>query len=187
MSLRNFFSFGRNINKPKVAANLQIVFHQDTRGLGMHGTLIASHVDHKLSNDPVRFTFVGMHEAPPLTPEMMEFIWYKAEAAGFMVTKLASYGSVMDSVKATKMSDVLSQDRIAAESRFPTPSAQQLPPHVAAAYGRTLGQMAVSAMAEDATNQPQQEQHFSVMQPMAPGAPTLPSTKAHENKTPVMA
>ena len=186
MSLRNFFFFGRKAKQPKVSAGLKIVFHNDTRGLGMHGTLIASHVDHKLNNEPVRFTFVGMHEAPPLTPEMMEFIWYKAESAGFMVNRLATYGSVMDTVKASKISDVVSQDRLTAESRFPAQNGQSLPPYVAQSFGRTLGGMGMSLLAEQPQSQPAPNM-APVRDPDAPiiHPPAFDSQK--ETATPVMA
>ena len=182
-----FFARRKPQNAPAVSAGLRIVFHQDTRGFGQHGVIIATHVDHALNKEPVRFTFPGIHEAPALTPELIQYIWYKAEVQGFIVHSLAAYGTVMDSVKATKMADVLSQSRQDAESRFPAQCGQQLPPHVARHYGRQVGAMAESLMYEDATNG---QQNVGIVAPVDHKVPVVHPPEVNsqnEHKTSVMA
>ncbi len=142
MSIRSFFS-----RKPQttVSKNLRLVFHRDTRGLGMHGEIIATHADHNLNEAPVRFSFMGLQKAPQLTPEIMALIWEKAEAAGFIVHYMANYGTVMTDLAAEEMNDIVSQERLVAESRFTAPQTvpamDRLPKNAPAVFLSVMEQM----------------------------------------------
>lgn len=118
----SLFSFMRKRPTTIIDPQLRIVFHRETRGMNMHGHITATHADHGIVEDLVRFTFMGLVEAPRLTPQIMQFIWERAEAAGFIVHDIASYGKVIDATAAIEVSDMLSPSRRAAESRFPHPT-----------------------------------------------------------------
>lgn len=115
----SFLSFLRP--KTVLSKDLRIVFHRDARGLGMHGQIRATHADFNLDNDLVRFSFMGLQSPPALTPDVMAFIWERAEAAGFVVHNLANYGTVLENLAAADMKEVVSQERQEAESRFQEP------------------------------------------------------------------
>ena len=186
-NIPSLFARRKPQNAPAISAGMRIVFHQDTRGFGQHGVIIATHVDHALNKEPVRFTFPGINEAPDLTPELIQYIWYKAEVEGFIVHSLKSYGSVMDSVKATKMSDVLSKPRQEAESRFPIQTSQQkLPAHVAQYYGQQLTAIGEGVLHEDLTNA-QANTAIAAASAMAPAARAPVANARDEQNTSVMA
>ena len=84
--------FGRSIE----VLDLEIAFHKQANHYGTHGVIIASHKDHRLNNQPVRFVFVGMSEPPAMTPRIIEYIWEEACAQGFVPTSIQSYGSVLN-------------------------------------------------------------------------------------------
>lgn len=111
-SLLNYF-------KPKqhLSTALRIVFHNQTSGLGMHGIMRASHVDHRIDEGEVRFTFIGLRKPPRLTPEVMNFIWAKAEEEGYVVHSIEKYAAVMEHVAAVSVTDVVSPSRLAAEKQ----------------------------------------------------------------------
>lgn len=81
----------------------------------MHGLLRVSHADHRIEQGTVRFTFLGLKRPPQLTPRIMAFIWDKAHDAGYVVHSLDQYASVMDSVAAKSVQEVLSASRKRAE------------------------------------------------------------------------
>jgi hypothetical protein len=84
--------FGQSIE----VLGLEIAFHKQANLYGTHGVLVASHRDQKLANHPVRFVFVGLSEAPPLTPIIMNYIWEEARAQGYVPLKLMSYGHILE-------------------------------------------------------------------------------------------
>jgi hypothetical protein len=84
--------FGQSIE----VIGLELVFHKKANLYGTHGIITASHRDQKLDNYPVRFCFVGLSEAPPMTPVIMNYIWEEAKAQGYTPFKLQSYGHVLE-------------------------------------------------------------------------------------------
>ena len=84
--------FGRSIE----VLDLEIAFHKEANHYGTHGVIIASHKDHGLKNQSVRFVFIGMSEPPAMTPRIIEYIWEEARAQGFVPTAIQSYGSVLN-------------------------------------------------------------------------------------------
>lgn len=84
--------FGRSIE----VLDLEIAFHKEANHYGTHGMIIASHKDHGLKNQSVRFVFIGMSEPPAMTPRIIEYIWEEARAQGFVPTAIQSYGSVLN-------------------------------------------------------------------------------------------
>jgi len=74
--------------------NLNIRFHTASAGLPEHGTLLVTHRDHGLEKKPVRFSFVDVATPPQLDRAVFNYIYDKAEAAGFQVHSLHSYANV---------------------------------------------------------------------------------------------
>lgn len=94
-------SFARNLVRRMFGQSievlgLEIAFHKQANMHGTHGVLIASHRDQKLENHPVRFVFVGLSEAPPMTPIIMNYIWEEARAQGYIPFKVMSYGHILE-------------------------------------------------------------------------------------------
>lgn len=94
-------SFARNLVRRMFGQSievlgLEIAFHKKANLYGTHGILMASHRDQKLDNYQVRFCFVGLSEAPAMTPVIMNYIWEEAKAQGYIPHKLLSYGHVLE-------------------------------------------------------------------------------------------
>jgi hypothetical protein len=83
--------FGRSIE----VLDLEIAFHKEANHYGTHGVIIASHKDHGLKNQPVRFVFIGMTEPPAMTPRIIEYVWEEARAQGFVPSAIQAYGHVL--------------------------------------------------------------------------------------------
>lgn len=103
--------FGRSIE----VNDLQIAFHKEANLYGTHGLLLASHVDQGLKNVPVRFVFVGLSEAPPLTPVIMSYVWEEAKAQGYVPHALSAYGLVLETHTGLKPRDLIAKERREAE------------------------------------------------------------------------
>lgn len=102
------------VRKEKI--ELEIVFHKDANTYGSHGTIRASHKDYRLENACVRFAYVGTSVPPPLSPEVFEYLWEKARAAGFMPTELMTYGRVIEVSAVDSAKYLTSPDRRRVES-----------------------------------------------------------------------
>ena len=102
--------------KASVSKAFRVVFHNETKGLGMHGALRVSHIDHRIDYGIIRFTFMGLKKPPQLTPEIINFIWSSAEDCGYVVHALEKYSAVMEHVQAQSVTEVLSESRKRSES-----------------------------------------------------------------------
>jgi hypothetical protein len=81
--------------KNKTTIDAKVLFHKESNDFPEHGSIYVDHVQHRLKNEPVRFSFVGI--APPqMTPEVLAHIWDQAERQGYKVYKLRSYADVMN-------------------------------------------------------------------------------------------
>lgn len=81
--------------KANTTIALEMKFHKETNPYGTHGTLVASSKEQGLVNASVRFVFLGVTVPPPLTPEMINFIWEEAAAQGYIAHTLLAYGRVI--------------------------------------------------------------------------------------------
>jgi hypothetical protein len=106
---------------------IELKFHKDANKHGTHGHLLASHIDHKLENHPVRFVFHGLTTPPPLTPKVMNYIWEEARAQGYIPKALHSYGHTLETATGFEPSELVSQERRDAEDRFHAIDTKQLP------------------------------------------------------------
>lgn len=96
--------------KPVIFNNtkrLRVLFHRETAGLPAHGAIVVDHPDYDLDNSPIRFNFLGLSTPPALTIQVMQHIVEEAEAQGYNVHHLLSYGSVIDPNPAKSISDVI--------------------------------------------------------------------------------
>jgi hypothetical protein len=86
------FKFGK---KNKTTITAKVLFHKESNELPEHGSVYVDHVQNRLKNEPVRFSFVGI-EPPKLTPEVIAHIWDQAERQGYTVYSLRSYADVLN-------------------------------------------------------------------------------------------
>lgn len=115
MSIINkFFSKKKKTVVFNNTKRLRILFHRDAAGIPAHGAVVVDHPDYDLQNNPVRFTFLGLSTPPALTIAVMEHIVEEAEAQGYVVHHLLSYGTVVDPNPARSIGDVI--QRIAVDS-----------------------------------------------------------------------
>lgn len=110
--------FGRSIE----IIDLRIAFHKDANFYGTHGHIIATHVDHGLMDEEVRFVFLGVSKPPALTPHIVNFIWEEAKAKGFIPHSISSYGHVLRTHSSLNPRDIVSAERRAAEDQRATSS-----------------------------------------------------------------
>jgi hypothetical protein len=73
----NLWPFGSKKNQ------LEIKFDTDTSGLPHHGNIVVTHREKGLVNASVRYSFVGMEAAPPLSKEIFLHIVEEAERQGY--------------------------------------------------------------------------------------------------------
>lgn len=99
--------FGRSIE----VLDLKVAFHKEANLYGTHGHLIATHLEQRLKNAPVRFVFIGMSEPPAMTPRILEYIWEEARAQGYIPHTLASYGEVLATHAEATSDDIVSAER----------------------------------------------------------------------------
>ena len=102
--------FGRGNKKPVVFGEIKrmrVLFHRDARGLQTHGALVVTHPDYDLDNNPIRFNFLGLSVPPVLTADVFQHLIEEAEAQGYVVHHLMSYGSVIDPNPAKDVTDVI--------------------------------------------------------------------------------
>lgn len=114
--------FGKSIE----IIDLEIKLHKEANLYGRHGTLIASHVEQKLQNYPVRFVFKGLSSPPALTPRILDFIWEEAKAQGYVPHRLENYGEVL-LTSAVAPRELVSDDAKAAINQFHDTASDELP------------------------------------------------------------
>lgn len=87
------FGFGKKKKQPVNKFDFEIAFHKDANGHTEHGSILASNRGLGLSNETVRFSFIGMYEPPLLDRDIMNYIWDRAEAQGYEPKQLRSYAT----------------------------------------------------------------------------------------------
>lgn len=97
----SMFSFLNRKHKP--AFDLTVLFHKECNGIAEHGTFYADHIQFPQKREPVRFAFQNIDNAPELTPELLAYVWEKAEHAGYIVHGLRSYATVVTLVPSPKI------------------------------------------------------------------------------------
>lgn len=128
---KSFAFFGRGNKKPVVFNNtkrLRVLFHRDARGLQTHGALVVSHPDYDLENNPIRFNFLGLSTPPVLTIDVFQHLIEEAEAQGYVVHHLLSYGTVIDPNPAREVSDVIQKAALSSSSALNAVPAPTAPP-----------------------------------------------------------
>lgn len=83
------------ITGKKSTLQLEIKFHKEATPHGSHGRIEVSSKERNLKNANILFVFVGVSVPPPLTPEVMNYIWEEAQAQGFTPHTLLVYGRVL--------------------------------------------------------------------------------------------
>lgn len=81
-------------NKDKPAFDFDVKFHKDANGHPEHGSLYVDHTQKGLKNEPIRFSFGDVHPAN-MTPELLTYIFDKAECQGYVVHCLRSYANIV--------------------------------------------------------------------------------------------
>ncbi len=76
----------------------KIVFHQAAVNYPEHGRLIVTNRSLNLKNDMIRFSFVGLEIAPPLTITAVHEIYEQAASEGYVVHEIYTYGVQQDIV-----------------------------------------------------------------------------------------
>lgn len=128
---KSFQFFGRGNKKPVVFSNtkrLRVLFHRNARGLQTHGALVVSHPDYDLENNPIRFNFLGLSTPPVLTIDVFQHLIEEAEAQGYVVHHLLSYGTVIDPNPAREVSDVIQKAALSSSSALNAVPAPTAPP-----------------------------------------------------------
>ena len=128
---KSFAFFGRGNKKPVVFSNtkrLRVLFHRDARGLQTHGALVVSHPDYDLENNPIRFNFLGLSTPPVLTIDVFQHLVEEAEAQGYVVHHLLSYGTVIDPNPAREVSDVIQKAALSSSHAVGTITPLAAPP-----------------------------------------------------------
>jgi hypothetical protein len=74
--------------------NLPVKFHTDAFDLPEHGTIYVNNKTKRLSNEPVRFSFVGAAVPPKLDQNVFNYIWTQAKKQGYEPIHLRTYATV---------------------------------------------------------------------------------------------
>ena len=73
--------------------NLDVHFGEEAAEFGCHGTVVATSPKRGMMNQVIDFVFIGCSVPPPLTPDVLEFIWAIAKKQGYILSHVITYGS----------------------------------------------------------------------------------------------
>ena len=80
-------------NKKKITMDVEVLFHTDSNLYGSHGEIVVTNKDHNYHNKVIRFVFKGMVNPPALTPQVLEYLFKRAEEAGYIPFEVMRYGN----------------------------------------------------------------------------------------------
>lgn len=80
-----------NLFSKKPVLVMEVLFAEETNEWGTHGEIFATNIERKIIKKPIRFCFKGMNSAPPLTPEILDYIFKSAQYQGYIPYELISY------------------------------------------------------------------------------------------------
>lgn len=80
--------------KEKTIYDVQVAFHRVAAGMLVHGELLVTSREYGLDNRPVAFSFVGLHSAPLMTPDVIYHLWQSAVDQGYIPHGVYRYKGV---------------------------------------------------------------------------------------------